>query len=89
VNGRGGRMKNRYVLEVVTIAPREAQQFTRGYDSNSRTSWEYSIDAPEDVRQKVNIKKTKTGTKESGLEFITIHNWSFTPVVVTFFDYAK
>lgn len=80
-------MKNRYVLDVVKIAPREARQFTRGYDSKSRTSWEYSIDVPEDVKHKVKIKKTKTGTKESGLEFITIHNWSFAPVVVTFFDY--
>lgn len=79
-------MKSQNVREVVTIAPREAQQFTRQYDSNSRTRWGHSIDVPEDVRHMVKIKTAKTGTEESGLEFVTVHNWSFCPAVVTFFE---
>jgi len=82
-------MRNQNILEVVTIAPREAQQFMRQYDSKRRTRWGYSIDAPEEARHMVKSKTTKTGTDESGLEFVTIHNWSFSTAFVTFFEFEE
>lgn len=82
-------MNNQNVLEVVTVAPREAQQFMRQYDLTCRTRWGYSIDVPEDVRHMVKSKMAKMGTEENGLEIITIHNWSFCPAVVTFFEFEE
>ena len=82
-------MRNQNILEVVTIAPREAQQFMRQYDSNRRTRWGHSIDAPVDARHLVKSKMARRGTDESGLEFITIHNWSFSPAFVTFFEFEE
>jgi len=82
-------METRKVLEVIRIAPGESDQFARRYDSKSRTKWDYSIDVPEDARHMVDTKRTKTGTAESGLDQLFIHNRSSSVAVVTIFEFEE
>jgi hypothetical protein len=82
-------MKNRTVLKEFNVPPKGRTEFARRYDIKNPLKLGYRIDVPEDVRHQVKVERKRTGTLESGLEEIFIHNQSSCPARITFFEFEE
>jgi hypothetical protein len=82
-------MKNRKDIEKLTVPPKGATTYSRGYDSSSGVVLGYEINILEHARHLVRVERKRTGTDERGVEFFVIHNDASGPAFVTFFEFEE